>query len=72
EAMAALRDALAQHVAVDYRPTREALQPVLLAEVGGGDAVMVKSSLRLGFAGLIDALLEKYPPQQASTAADEG
>jgi hypothetical protein len=45
---------------------------VLLAEIGGGDAVMVKSSLRLGFAGLIDALLEKYPPQQASTAADEG
>lgn len=72
EAMAALRDALAREVAVEYREKREDLQPVLVAEVGGGDAVMIKSSLRLGFAKLVDALLEQHPAQKNAAAADEG
>ena len=71
EAMAALRDALAQQVEVEYREKREDLAPVLVAGVKGGDAVMIKSSLRLGFAKLVEALTEKYPAEGQEMAAHE-
>lgn len=61
-AMANLRDALPESVAVEYREKTEALLPFVLEAVQPGDCVMVKSSLGTGFGKIVAALLDKFPP----------
>jgi UDP-N-acetylmuramoyl-tripeptide--D-alanyl-D-alanine ligase len=61
EAMAALRDALPDSVTVIWFPTTAELADFALQWVQPGDALMVKSSLGLGFGKIVAALLDKYP-----------
>ncbi|MBM7326964.1 UDP-N-acetylmuramoylalanyl-D-glutamyl-2, 6-diaminopimelate--D-alanyl-D-alanine ligase, partial [Agrobacterium sp. S2] len=61
EAMAALRDALPDSVTVIWFPTTAELTDFALQWVQPGDALMVKSSLGLGFGKIVAALLDKYP-----------
>jgi UDP-N-acetylmuramoyl-tripeptide--D-alanyl-D-alanine ligase len=59
--MAALRDALPDSVTVIWFPTTAELADFALQWVQPGDALMVKSSLGLGFGKIVAALLDKYP-----------
>ncbi|MCX8996469.1 UDP-N-acetylmuramoylalanyl-D-glutamyl-2,6-diaminopimelate--D-alanyl-D-alanine ligase [Rhizobiaceae bacterium BDR2-2] len=71
-AMAHLRDALPESVSVEYREKTGDLASFVAQSVLPGDAVMVKSSLGLGFGKIVAALLDKFPPladTQADTAA---
>lgn len=61
-AMAHLRDALPESVTVEYREKTEDLAAFAAQAVVPGDAVMVKSSLGLGFGKIVAALLDKFPP----------
>lgn len=61
-AMAHLRDALPESVAVEYREKTEDLAAFAAQSVVAGDAVMVKSSLGIGFGKIVAALLDKFPP----------
>ncbi len=60
--MAALKEQLPETVSVIWFPTTEELAAYAAVNVSGGDVVMVKSSLGLGFGKIIAALLDKYPP----------
>lgn len=59
--MAALRDALPDTVAVEYRPTTSELQAHVLANIRPGDVLMVKSSLGIGFGKIVAALIDNHP-----------
>src|SRR5690606_14753851 len=59
--MTALKDALPESVAVEYRQTTEELRDHVLCNVAADDVVMVKSSLGIGFGKIIAALIDKYP-----------
>ncbi|CAH0341295.1 UDP-N-acetylmuramoylalanyl-D-glutamyl-2,6-diaminopimelate--D-alanyl-D-alanine ligase [Rhizobium sp. CECT 9324] len=59
--MTALRDALPESVHVVYLETTAELANFVAAEVRGGDVIMVKSSLGIGFGKIVAALLDKYP-----------
>ena len=61
-AMAHLRDALPESVTVEYREKTEDLAAFAAQAVVPGDAMMVKSSLGLGFGKIVAALLDKFPP----------
>ncbi|MVA25665.1 UDP-N-acetylmuramoylalanyl-D-glutamyl-2,6-diaminopimelate--D-alanyl-D-alanine ligase [Agrobacterium vitis] len=61
-AMAALRAQLPETVSVAAFNTAEDLAAFAVASVHGGDVVMVKSSLGIGFGKIVAALLDKYPP----------
>jgi len=59
--MAALRDALPEGVATEYRDTADALAAHALGAVQPGDVLVVKSSKGTGFSRIVAALLDKYP-----------
>jgi UDP-N-acetylmuramoyl-tripeptide--D-alanyl-D-alanine ligase len=65
--MAALADALPPDFPVEYRATTDELVGPLTRGVGPGDAVMIKSSNRLGFSRLVDALINHFPAQAAKS-----
>ena len=56
-----LAEALAGGIACEYRETTAALVPELLKSLRAGDAVMVKSSLGIGFGAVVSAILDKFP-----------
>lgn len=60
--MAALKTQLPESVSVIWFETTQELAAYASATVEGGDVVMVKSSLGLGFGKIVAALLDKYPP----------
>ncbi|WP_011581346.1 MULTISPECIES: UDP-N-acetylmuramoyl-tripeptide--D-alanyl-D-alanine ligase [Chelativorans] len=59
--MKALADNAPPGRLVEYRPTVEELQPLLLELLQPGDAIMVKSSNGIGLSRLVDVLLKNYP-----------
>jgi UDP-N-acetylmuramoyl-tripeptide--D-alanyl-D-alanine ligase len=59
--MKALAEALAGVVPCEYRETTAALVPDLLKALRAGDAVMIKSSLGIGFGAVVSAVLDKFP-----------
>ena len=65
--MAALADALPPGFRVEHRATTDELVGPLTRGVGPGDAIMIKSSNRLGFSRLVDALINYFPAQAART-----
>ena len=64
--MKALADVLPEEFGVVYRPNADDLKPLVLKDIGPGDAVMVKSSKGIGFSRLVEAVVKKFP---AATAA---
>lgn len=70
--MAALRDKLRETMKVDYQPTVEALLPQVVSAARPGDVLMIKSSNGIGFARIVKALIEKYPPAGEGRAAAAG
>ncbi|MET0597604.1 MAG: UDP-N-acetylmuramoylalanyl-D-glutamyl-2,6-diaminopimelate--D-alanyl-D-alanine ligase [Mesorhizobium sp.] len=66
--MAALAEALPEGFPVVHRATVDELTALLVEGVGPGDAVMVKSSNRMGFSRLVDALINHFP---ATSRANE-
>jgi UDP-N-acetylmuramoyl-tripeptide--D-alanyl-D-alanine ligase len=60
--MATLKTQLPESVSVVWFETTQELADYASATVHGGDVVMVKSSLGLGFGKIVAALLDKYPP----------
>ena len=65
--MAALCGCAAGGLQVEHRATTEELVGPLTRGVGPGDAIMIKSSNRLGFSRLVDALINYFPAQAART-----
>jgi UDP-N-acetylmuramoyl-tripeptide--D-alanyl-D-alanine ligase len=65
--MAALAAALPPGFPVEYRASTDELAGLLTREIGPGDAIMIKSSNRLGFSRLVDALINHFPAQAART-----
>jgi UDP-N-acetylmuramoyl-tripeptide--D-alanyl-D-alanine ligase len=65
--MSALADALPIGFPVEYRATTEELTDPLTKAVRPGDAIMIKSSLRMGFSRVVDALINHFPAQAART-----
>ena len=70
--MAALNDKLRETAKVDYQPTVEALLPQVVSAARPGDVLMVKSSNGIGFARIVKALVEKFPPVEEGRAAAAG
>lgn len=68
--MQALRDELGSGIETVYREDAAGLGDYLKLALRDGDAVMVKSSLGIGFGAIIKALLDKYPPLADSDARD--
>lgn len=60
--MAILKTQLPESVSVIWFETTQELAAYAAETVQGGDVVMVKSSLGLGFGKIVSALLDKYPP----------
>jgi UDP-N-acetylmuramoyl-tripeptide--D-alanyl-D-alanine ligase len=67
--MKALESALPPEIECEYRETTASLVPLVTKAVHAGDAVMVKSSLGIGFGAVVSALLDKFP---AVPEADSG
>ncbi|GLQ37367.1 UDP-N-acetylmuramoyl-tripeptide--D-alanyl-D-alanine ligase [Rhizobium albus] len=67
--MKALEQALKSEIACEYRETTASLVPLVTKAVHAGDAIMVKSSLGIGFGAVVSALLDKFP---AVPEADSG
>ncbi|MET0575321.1 MAG: UDP-N-acetylmuramoylalanyl-D-glutamyl-2,6-diaminopimelate--D-alanyl-D-alanine ligase [Mesorhizobium sp.] len=61
--MSALADALPAGFPVEHRATTEELSGLLTDAVRPGDAIMIKSSMRMGFSRLVDALVNHFPAQ---------
>lgn len=59
--MKALAEALPPDMSVEYRANIAELEPVVLAAIQPGDAIMVKSSKGIGFSRLVDTLLKQFP-----------
>ncbi|WP_421912338.1 UDP-N-acetylmuramoylalanyl-D-glutamyl-2,6-diaminopimelate--D-alanyl-D-alanine ligase [Mesorhizobium sp.] len=64
--MRALAEMLPAEIHTEYRAGAEDLKPVLLSALKPGDVVMVKSSKGIGFAKLVDALLNKFPAESTT------
>jgi len=62
QAMTALKAQLPETVSVQSFDTAEQLGAFCVANVGGGDVMMIKSSLGIGFGKIVAALLDNYPP----------
>ena len=58
--MAALRDALPDTLAVEYRPDATTLTGYVLDHVRPGDVLMIKSSKGTGFSRIVSALIDKF------------
>lgn len=58
--MAALADAIGGQVPTQHKEAVAELEPLLLRELRGGDAVMVKSSNGVGSSRLVDAVLARF------------
>ncbi len=65
--MSALADALPVGFPVEHRATTEELIGPLTKAVRPGDAIMIKSSLRMGFSRLVDALINYFPVHAGKT-----
>jgi UDP-N-acetylmuramoyl-tripeptide--D-alanyl-D-alanine ligase len=63
--MKALHEKLGDSLATEYRANVEELKPVLLNAIRPGDTVMVKSSKGIGFAKLVDLLLQEFSAPKA-------
>ncbi|MCO5058065.1 MAG: UDP-N-acetylmuramoylalanyl-D-glutamyl-2,6-diaminopimelate--D-alanyl-D-alanine ligase [Rhizobiaceae bacterium] len=61
---AALAAALPPAISSEYREDTDALKPLLLKMLKGGDTVMIKSSNGVGFSRLVEAVTEKFPAAQ--------
>ena len=61
---AALAAALPPAIRSEYREDTDALKPLLLKMLKGGDTVMIKSSNGVGFSRLVEAVTEKFPAAQ--------
>jgi UDP-N-acetylmuramoyl-tripeptide--D-alanyl-D-alanine ligase len=69
--MKALSEALPASIARDYRESTASLVPLVTKAVHAGDAIMVKSSLGIGFGAVVSALLDKFPTvPEAEQAGD--
>jgi UDP-N-acetylmuramoyl-tripeptide--D-alanyl-D-alanine ligase len=64
--MAHLAAALPAARVAAHAATVDALNPILLAALKPGDAVMIKSSKGIGFSKLVDALLKQFPVEGES------
>jgi UDP-N-acetylmuramoyl-tripeptide--D-alanyl-D-alanine ligase len=67
--MAALEAALGDSLAVEYREAGADLVPLLMATLGPGDVVMIKSSNGAGFSKIVDALSARFPAAGATGPA---
>jgi len=65
--MKALAEALPDNIQVEYRLTADELKPLVLAAVGQGDTVMIKSSKGIGFSRLVEAVVKKFPSVAAAS-----
>ena len=70
--MAALNDKLRETIKVDYQPTVDALLPQVVSVARPGDVLMIKSSNGIGFARIVKALTEKFPPVEEGRTAAAG
>ena len=61
--MKVLNKVLKGKVECTHEDDIEALMPLLMVEMRPGDVVMVKASLGMKFAHMVDGLLAKFPPQ---------
>ena len=61
---AALAAALPPAIRSEYREDTDALKPLLLKMLKGGDTVMIKSSNGVGFSRLVEAVTDKFPAAQ--------
>ena len=61
---AALAAALPPAISSEYREDTDALKPLLLKMLKGGDTVMIKSSNGVGFSRLVEAVTDKFPAAQ--------
>lgn len=68
--MRALRDELGSDIETVYREDADGLAAYLRTGLTNGDAVMVKSSLGIGFGRIVKALLDKYPALPDSSTQD--
>ncbi|MDX3925068.1 MAG: UDP-N-acetylmuramoylalanyl-D-glutamyl-2,6-diaminopimelate--D-alanyl-D-alanine ligase [Shinella sp.] len=62
ESIAALKDALPETVNVEYYGDAGSLAQFASQAVRAGDVLMIKASNSIGFAKVVQALLDKYPP----------
>lgn len=60
--MSVLKNALPVEIHVEYRQSTEELLPLVMKAVRPGDVVMVKSSKGIGFAKIVKALTNQFPP----------
>ncbi|WP_099864632.1 UDP-N-acetylmuramoylalanyl-D-glutamyl-2,6-diaminopimelate--D-alanyl-D-alanine ligase [Pararhizobium haloflavum] len=68
--MRALEAALPGDIEREYRESTAALIPLITRSVHAGDAIMVKSSLGIGFGAVVSALLDKFPAVPEAEAGD--
>lgn len=68
--MRALHEQLGTDVETVYREDADGLAKHLVSALRDGDAVMVKSSLGIGFGRIVKALLDKYPALPDSSGND--
>ncbi|MBU4530002.1 MAG: UDP-N-acetylmuramoylalanyl-D-glutamyl-2,6-diaminopimelate--D-alanyl-D-alanine ligase [Hoeflea sp.] len=68
--MRALKDELGTEMETVYRDDADGLAAYLKTGLRDGDAVMVKSSLGIGFGRIVKALLDKYPALPDSSTQD--
>ncbi|MDP3527589.1 MAG: UDP-N-acetylmuramoylalanyl-D-glutamyl-2,6-diaminopimelate--D-alanyl-D-alanine ligase [Hoeflea sp.] len=68
--MRALKDELGTEIETVYREDADGLAAYLKTGLRDGDAVMVKSSLGIGFGRIVKALLDKYPALPDSSPQD--
>lgn len=69
--MRALADRLPEEFPAEHRANGEELRLVLMQAIRPGDVVMVKASKSIGFAKLVDALMERFP-EAAGNATQHG
>lgn len=64
--MAALARKLESQTEVHYAADTDELGAAVLAMIGAGDVIMVKSSKGIGFSRIVDLLVKRYPPGRTS------
>jgi UDP-N-acetylmuramoyl-tripeptide--D-alanyl-D-alanine ligase len=67
--MRALYDALPQEVRGGWAESAAELEPMVIDVVGRGDAVMIKGSLGSRMGSIVAALIHRFAPSGASSAA---
>ena len=60
--MSVLKNALPVEIQTEYRQTTSELLPMVIKAVRPGDVIMVKSSKGIGFAKIVKALIDQFPP----------